>query len=226
MARALRVSIRLVRRDCDVANALRDRGSFRIVEVSLGEGSSTHLVQVEDESALRGLRRVKVGKGLYLVTTPSCSACRALARQHGVVILGGRSEGQDAVVYDVVLPRVRLSEVLRGLEEEGLRPRVLSSSPYEEAELSQAQLAALLTAYRMGALCPDRRARLLDVARELGVSPATLTENLRKALYKVVSKYLADRGLTEGLDVCSGQGGLQQEDYNSHEGEGRGHDDS
>ncbi|WP_083774025.1 helix-turn-helix domain-containing protein [Acidilobus saccharovorans] len=52
----------------------------------------------------------------------------------------------------------------------------------------------------MGAFCPERRARLIDVAKELGVSPATLSENLRKALFKVIGWYLSSRGLSEGPD--------------------------
>jgi predicted DNA binding protein len=196
---ALRVRVRLTRHDCEVAKALGDRGGFSIVRMSASEGLSTHLVEVEDEEELRGLRRVKVDRNLYLVTTPSCSACRALS-ELGVIVLGGRSEGGDAVVYDIIVHRNRLGRVLEELERRGLRPMVLSREPYRESALSQAQLAALLTAYRMGAFCPERRARLIDVAKELGVSPATLSENLRKALFKVIGWYLSSKGLSEGPD--------------------------
>ncbi|MEM3313443.1 MAG: helix-turn-helix domain-containing protein, partial [Thermoplasmatales archaeon] len=76
------------------------------------------------------------------------------------------------------------------LENSGLKYTILSISPFVHQELTQKERYALEEALKRGYFDIEGRISLTELSHFLGVTPASLSELLRRGLKKTVSNYL------------------------------------
>ncbi|WP_229768261.1 helix-turn-helix domain-containing protein [Sulfodiicoccus acidiphilus] len=198
MKQPIQVELYVRREDCRVMHLLGGRHS--VIERVIPKGEvSDHLIRVKDldpqtRSAMKsvGVKVVRLGDEWVWARSPSCSACRFLSSAE-VLTLNAWPLSQNEIVYRLLVPSVgNVRDVLRELDRLGLRPRVTKSVPAKprRKDLTPRQLQALLLAFRKGYFDVDREATLTELARTLGVAPASAQELLRRALKKVVEDFL------------------------------------
>lgn len=203
----LDVWVKVVRFDCDVTNAIEAMGAkdVKMVRVSPGRTMSSHMLRVgggdpeEVRQALikKGVRVVRVlNNNTLWVRARSCSACSLLSREDCVVIEGIPISSTE-MSYRLLVPGLgALRDIIRALASSGLRPVVLKRAEHIEAgELTPRQLEVLLFAYRKGYFDTPRKISLSQMASIMGIRTTSLRDIIRRALKKVVRKYLTDMGL-------------------------------
>jgi len=195
----LEVDIYLVRRDCKVMQVIGDRHSI-LERIMPKEGVTDHLVKVGEftnemgsQMRLAGIRVMKLGESKIWARAPSCSGCRYLMTKE-VMILRAWPLSKDEIVYRLIVPSMGyLKDLLKELNDMGMKPRVLKSnlmSMVKNRGLTPRQLQILMLAYRKGYFAVDRRLTLKELSDILEISPASAEELMRRALGKVVEDFL------------------------------------
>lgn len=209
----LDVWLKVVREDCDVVNSIKDLDAeVKIGRVNPGRTSSSHMLRVlkgdpeEIRSHLyrKGIRAVRIlNKGSLWVRARSCSACSILSKSDCLVIEGIPS-GAREISYRLLVPGLGvMRDLIRLLADSGLQPSVVKRAEHVEIrELTPRQLEILILAYRKGYFDTPRRISLAEMAETLGVKATSLRDVIRRALKKIVRKYLSDLGI---LDVGNEQ---------------------
>lgn len=207
----LDVWIRVIRRDCDVANAISavdlNRANVKILRVSPGRTMSSHMLRIinGDPEELRailirkGVRVVRIlNNNTLWVRSRSCSACSLLSREDCVVVEGIPTTSTE-MSYRLLVPGLRaLKDIIRSLADAGLKPVVLRRAEHiEPGELTPRQLEVLLFAYKKGYFDTPRKISLTEMAGIMGIRATSLRDIIRRALKKVVRKYLSDMGIPQ-----------------------------
>jgi len=192
----LRAKVVFERKDCAVANALRN---FRI-ELVLPKGEfSDHVVVSEEDisSKLRDSMVVKLGRDRYWVRAHSCSACRLLAKAN-VLPLGVRKANIEEVEYELVLPSEKdLQRLIEDATKAGIRAKVVNVYEEKLEGISEEELKTLYVAYKAGYFDDSKRGALTKIA-ELTSSPiSTVARRLKNAIKYSVEKLLKEEGLLD-----------------------------
>ncbi len=196
----IKVVIAVERGDCEVENALNEYGArFSVSRVNIGLSESTHLIALSEDSIdrienlmnylrRRGLKVGIAGRSTIWVRGPSCSACRTMAGLD--IVINGSKPVEGKAIYNAWIPnRGKIRELIIKLKRSGLSFKLLSIDEVSRIELTEKQFEVLSLAYRRGLFDPRRRTSVLELSRELGVSPSTFSEVLRKAIKKVLFNY-------------------------------------
>ncbi|MEM0127261.1 MAG: helix-turn-helix domain-containing protein [Thermoplasmatales archaeon] len=193
---ALEVVAEIEREDCIVTNALADV-NCSIVRLLMRPDYTLHRVKPTescdpiDVSRLKNLKLRRVGNGAFWIESPSCSVCNLLSRIHFVNPIGTHSIGKNHVqVRFLVASRGDLKLFKKELDNSGLKYTILSISPFVHQELTQKERYALEEALKRGYFDIEGRISLTELSHFLGVTPASLSELLRRGLKKTVSNYL------------------------------------
>ncbi len=105
-------------------------------------------------------------------------------------IVNGINPTGESVTYNVWLPsRGGAREVIKGLRRGGFSFKIVSISNIDSVDLTERQFEALTLAYKRGLFDAKRKVSIIKLSRELGVTPSTYSELLRKALKKVLDYY-------------------------------------
>lgn len=205
----LDVWIRVTRGDCDVTNAISsmDLNNFNIkmLRVSPGRTMSSHMLRIHsgDPEELRamlikkGVRVVRIlNNNTLWVRARSCSACSLLSREDCVVIEGIPVSNTE-MSYRLLVPGLgALRDIISSLAGSGLQPVVLRRAEHiEPGELTPRQLEVLLFAYKKGYFDTPRKTSLAEMAEIMGIRATSLRDIIRRAIKKIVKKYLSDLGI-------------------------------
>jgi predicted DNA binding protein len=100
------------------------------------------------------------------------------------------------VSYRLLVPGLgALRDIMKTLASAGLQPVVLKRAEHIEAgELTPRQLEVLLFAYKKGYLDTPRKISLSEMASMMGIRATSLRDIIRRAIKKIIRKYLADMG--------------------------------
>ncbi|PWV37648.1 MAG: hypothetical protein DJ555_01150 [Desulfurococcaceae archaeon] len=207
----LDVWIRVTRRDCDVTNTITgidpSGGNIRMLRTSPGRTMSSHMIRIYngDPEELRamlirkGVKIVRIlGNNTLWVRSRSCSACSLLSREDCVVIEGIPVSSTE-ISYRLLVPGLgALRDIIRSLADAGLQPVVVRRAEHTEpGELTPRQLEVLLFAYKKGYFDTPRKTSLAEMARIMGIRTTSLRDIVRRALKKIVRKYLTDMGILQ-----------------------------
>jgi len=194
--RALEVVMEIKRDDCIVTNGLADV-NCTIVRLIMRPDYTLHRVKPTcvrdpiDISRLKGLKLRRVGNGTYWIESSSCSVCHLLSKTQFIHPLGTHSVRKNHVqVRFLVASRGDLKLFKKEMDEAGLQYTIISVSPFVHQELTQKEKYALEEALRRGYFDIEGRISLTELSHILGVTPASLSELLRRGLKKTVYNYL------------------------------------
>jgi len=195
---ALEVVMEIKSDDCIVTNALADVNCTidRLImrpDYTLYRVKPTDVCDPIDISRLKGLELRRVGNGTYWIESSSCSVCHLLSKTKTQFIhpLSTHSVGKNQVqVRFLVASRGDLKLFKREMDEAGLEYTIISVSSFVHQELTQKEKYALKEALRRGYFDIEGRISLTELSHILGVTPASLSELLRRGLKKTVYNYL------------------------------------
>jgi len=195
------VKIQVTRHDCKVMELIGDEKVF-VSKIIVRDKFSDHLINGELSKDLEqklknaGIRTIKLpDKGIW-VRTHSCSACAFLGSSDAI-ILSATPISKYEMSYKLLVPPLGyLRQIIKGLGELGLQPKITEikrlspTNRKSEDELTERQLQVLLLAYKKGYFDAERKIRLIDLAKMLGISTSSAQELLKRAMKKVVRTYL------------------------------------
>ncbi|MCL4328260.1 MAG: helix-turn-helix domain-containing protein [Candidatus Thermoplasmatota archaeon] len=191
----IEVILEVERNDCLITNTLPMDG-FQIERLSIGTRRTIHRVSGHDnEEAIRvlntaGFRAKRAGNSSLWVESASCSSCSFFSKTFSN-IMGTRSAGRYRVQYRVLLPSPGdLRSLEKQLKAAGLSYDIISVISYNHHELTDREREILRMAMDKGYFEDSGRISLTKLARELDISPSSLSEILRRSLKKSVSFYM------------------------------------
>lgn len=168
---------------------LAEGAAFERLEAALADQSNvTEVTTIASEDQAR----------LYRVTLVSTIDHLPEDVRVDGVIREIRVEPDGLYVTGYVTDRAQLVRIREFLAERGIDMQVErlyeATDDRSEGLLTDEQLAALATAYEMGYFSVPREATQADVAAELGISPASLSERLKRGQQRLIERHLADQG--------------------------------
>jgi predicted DNA binding protein len=207
LIKLVKAEIKIYRDDCEVTNEIYERGiKFKHLKVRPGYEESIHIIKFENsinKNSIRGLRNIsQIDNNTILAITKSCSACKVMSLVN-LLILSAEPSNNNSIVYTVLAKNDQLNDAIKKIKDNGLKVEILSKVTYENIDLSEKQIKAIITAYRMGYFCKDRKATLTQVAQKLNVKPSSLEDVLRRGLEKILSNYFLEQGLMDEEDIES-----------------------
>ncbi len=131
------------------------------------------------------------------VTSSGCKVCRALVEADAACFISSASmEDECTMGYKLFLDKNGVPKLLTKLSKGGVDFKIADISPVSQGSgLTDRQHSVLKLAMQDGLYDYPRRITHEELAAKLGVKPSTLTEILRRAEKKIVSKYLDEMGL-------------------------------
>jgi predicted DNA binding protein len=84
-------------------------------------------------------------------------------------------------------------ELKHSLEENNIEYSISDISFKETPELTQRETEIIVKLYENGYFDPDRKLTMTQIAEQLDISPAALSEILRKSLRKMVKDYIENK---------------------------------
>ena len=205
MVKLIKAKIKIYRNDCEVSNEIYEKGiKFKYLKVKPGQEESIHLIKLEnisDKNDIKGLKKLyQIDNNTLLAITKSCSACKVMSLVN-LLILSAIPSDNNSIVYTVLAKNDQLNDAIKKIKNNGLKVEILNKIEYENIDLSEKQIKAVITAYKMGYFCKDRKATLTQVAQSLNVKPSSLEDVLRRGLEKILSNYFLDQGLMDEFDI-------------------------
>jgi len=196
---ALEVTVSVKRSDCLVTNLVAELGNTCAVErLKIGKNTTIHRVICQNEdfsevfSRLKkiSLNVIRVGKNTIWTEVPSCSACRFFSSSD-TVVMGTKNIRQDTVAFRLLIQNsYKLKAMEKSLDIDGLMPKIEDVSLESSDVLTEREKEVLEAAYSHGYFDSDRKMTLTEIAKSMGVSPASLSDVLRRGTKKVVKYYL------------------------------------
>lgn len=159
------------------------------------------------------LRVIEIGEGtgnhhwLEWVISPMPTFCKLVLQYHGICrrcTTLSRLQKSEVTVRLLFPGQTQAKGFVRELWKRArhFQPKLLSIRLAQpESALTTRQREVLIVAHRLGFYSIPRRAGLRLIARELGISPSTLSVTLRRAEHKVILESAARRWHSSQLDA-------------------------
>ena len=201
--RGIEVRIILKRSDCDVTNYAFDNFKVTTIErLKIDGTTTTHRVTFNSiEDADRGIQDIKkiandalkTGNKTIWAKTSCCSVCSLIGYSYSV-ILSSKALNHTTLSYRLLFPNYsKLMELKHSLEENNIEYSISDISFKETPELTQRETEIIVKLYENGYFDPDRKLTMTQIAEQLDISPAALSEILRKTLRKMVKDYIENK---------------------------------
>ncbi|MCL5800034.1 MAG: helix-turn-helix domain-containing protein [Candidatus Thermoplasmatota archaeon] len=194
------VVLKIERSDCSVANILSDSNiPFTVKGQNVGPQFTKHLVELDEysDTAAWELRvktngTARAGKNLIYIDSPSCSACKVLADAQCIVLNVEESSSKWVRLRLLVPGSYGLKKLLNLFEERGVNATVIKDRDFEFEDLTDRQNEILTIAYNEGYFDLERKASLTEIAKRIGISTPTMEEIIRRAMKKLVERYIRE----------------------------------
>ncbi len=204
MKKLIKAKLRIYRNDCDLTNYLYQRGiKVSLIKMKPGTEHTLHLIKISNSKNKVDINSIKnIGDVLYynknelLVSSKSCSACASVALSN-LLILSAEQEGQNSIIYTVLGDGENIKNTLDLLKSKGLKAEIVEKEEYIESDLTEKQLNAIITAYKMGYFCTNRKATLSEVAKQIGIKPSSFEDVFRRGIEKIIKYYLYEKNLID-----------------------------
>ena len=198
--REITAIITIKRRDCEITNyILQTFPDASIERLKIDGKTTTHRISFKSDNdadeALPGLRAItidsiKSGKKTIWAKGSCCSACYILGNSEAV-ILGSRAVKPDTLSYRISLPSLsKLIDLKHDLQNAQMEFTISELSSGDSNTITDREKEIIFQLYEYGYFDPERKLSLTQIAEKLDVSPAALSEILRKTLRKIVKDYV------------------------------------
>ncbi|GBC70208.1 hypothetical protein HRbin01_01918 [archaeon HR01] len=160
---------------------------------------------LKKEKSFRELRTVMSSDGLiYGTAVVKCSRACGI-EEAGSCILRGVSTGAGGeVVWSLIGPGTALRRFMQRLSERGIMYETVELSVVKpNGGLTSRQEMIIKAALELGFFDYPKKIHVKELAQLFGITPATFTETLRKALKRIVKEHVTLAGSLEKHDEIS-----------------------
>lgn len=199
-SKEITVEITVKRKDCEVTNyILQTFPDATIERLKIDGKTTTHRILFKSDHdtdvALPEIRKITVdciksGKRTVWARLSCCSACSILGNSEAV-ILGSRAVKADTLSYRVSFPGLsKLIDLKHELQNQKMEYTISDLSSGDTNSVTEREKEVLLQLYEYGYFDPERKLSLTQIAKQMNISTAALSEILRKTLKKIAKEYL------------------------------------
>jgi len=193
------VVIEVENKHCRMVKKLAALGfeHLKVVDVrSSSSGSVRHLMDVGEEQARRVPRELAAkghveGKSAVWLESEGCEVCNAIL-QHDAFLVSGKSTQGNVITYSFMVPTFEAYRGIIGdLEKAGHKVNVLKLGKFEQqiGVLTENQERIFWLALKSGFFDYPRQVGMAELAAKLGISPATLSEIIRRGTRRLLEHY-------------------------------------
>ncbi len=193
----------LKRSDCDVTNyVFQNFNNVNIERLKIDGKTTTHRItfnSIDDtEMALQEIRKItsftlRSGNKTIWAKSSCCSACFVIGISDSV-ILGSKAINSTTVSYRLLFQNyAKLLEMKHKLEMNSIEYSIANIDFKDTSGLTSREAEILVRLYEGGYFDQERKLTMTQIAEQLNISTAALSEILRKTLRKVVKEYIENK---------------------------------
>jgi predicted DNA binding protein len=170
---------------------------LKVVDVrSAHKGSVKHLMDLGEEQAkkvpkeLVAHKRVE-GKSAVWMESEGCEVCNAILA-HDAFLVSGKSLEDNMILYSFMVPTFEAYQgILAELEKTGHKVNVRKIGKFEPqiGVLTENQERIFWLAFKSGFFDYPRKVDMTELSKKLGISPATLSEIMRRGTRRLLEHY-------------------------------------
>lgn len=193
------VVIEVENKHCKMVKKLASLGfsHLKVVDVrSSSSGSVRHLMDVGEEQVRKVPRELAAkghvdGKSSVWVESEGCEVCNAILA-HDAFLVSGKSMQNSIITYSFMVPTFEAYKgIIDDLEKSGHKVNVLKIGKFEQqiGVLTEKQERIFWLALKSGFFDYPRQVGMAELATKLSISPATLSEIMRRGTRRLLEHY-------------------------------------
>lgn len=193
------VVIEVENKQCKMVKKLAALGfeSLKVVDVrSSSSGSVRHLMDLGEEQAHRVPRELATkghveGKSAVWLESEGCEVCNTILL-HDAFLVSGKSLQGNIITYSFMVPTPEAYKgIISDLERSGHKVTILKVGKFEQqiGVLTENQEKIFWLALKSGFFDYPRQIGMAELAAKLGISPATLSEIIRRGTRRLLEHY-------------------------------------
>ncbi len=193
------VVIEVENKHCKMVKKLASLGfsHLKVVDVrSSSSGSVRHLMDVGEEQVRKVPRELAAkghveGKSSVWLESEGCEVCNAILA-HDAFLVSGKSMQNSIITYSFMVPTFEAYRgIIDDLEKSGHKVNVLKIGKFEQqiGVLTEKQERIFWLALKSGFFDYPRQVRMAELATKLSISPATLSEIMRRGTRRLLEHY-------------------------------------
>jgi predicted DNA binding protein len=193
------VVIEVENRRCKMVKKLAALGfkHLKVVDVrSSSSGSVRHLMDVGEDQTRKVPKELAAkghveGKSSVWVESEGCEVCNTIL-SHDAFLVSGKSMEDNIITYSFMVPTFEAYKgIITDLEKAGHKVNVLKIGKFEQqiGVLTENQERIFWLALKSGFFDYPRQIGMAELAAKLGISPATLSEIIRRGTRRLLEHY-------------------------------------
>jgi len=170
---------------------------LKVVDVrSSSSGSVRHLMDVGEDQAHKVPKELAAkghveGKSAVWLESEGCEVCNTIL-SHDAFLVSGKSMQDHILTYSFMVPTFEAYQgIINDLEKTGHQATVRKVGKFEQqiGVLTENQERIFWLALKSGFFNYPRRVGMAELSGKLGISPATLSEILRRGTRRLLEHY-------------------------------------
>jgi predicted DNA binding protein len=170
---------------------------LKVVDVRRSKkGSVRHLMDLGEEQAKKVPKELAApghveGKSAVWLESKGCGVCNTILR-HDAFLVSGKSMQDNIISYSFMVPtREAYRGIIEDLEKAGYKVTVRKVGKFEQRldVLTENQERIFWLALKSGFFDYPRQVGLAELSAKLGISPATLSEIMRRGTRRLLEHY-------------------------------------
>jgi predicted DNA binding protein len=193
------VVVEIENKQCKMAKKLASLGfsHLKVVDVrSTSRGSVRHLMDVGEDQAKKVPRELAAkghveGKSSVWLESEGCEVCNTIL-SHDAFLVSGKSMQDNVITYSFMVPTFEAYKgTVTDLEKTGYKVNVLKIGKFEQqiGVLTENQERIFWLALKSGFFSYPRQIGMAELAAKLEISPATLSEIVRRGTRRLLEHY-------------------------------------
>ncbi len=193
------VVIELENKQCKMVKKLASLGfsHLKVVDVrSTSRGSVRHLMDVGEDQARKVPHELAAkghveGKSSVWLESEGCEVCNTIL-SHDAFLVSGKSMQNNIISYSFMVPTFEAYQgIIRDLEKVGYKVNVRKIGKFEQkiGVLTENQERIFWLALKSGFFDYPRQIGMAELAAKLGISPATLSEIIRRGTRRLLEHF-------------------------------------
>lgn len=193
------VVIEIENKHCKMVKKLASLGfsHLKVVDVrSTSRGSVRHLMDVGEDQAKKVPRELAAkghveGKSSVWLESEGCEVCNTIL-SHDAFLVSGKSMQDNVISYSFMVPTFEAYRgIVTDLEKTGYKVNVRKIGKFEQqiGVLTENQERIFWLALKSGFFNYPRQIGMAELAAKLEISPATLSEILRRGTRRLLEHY-------------------------------------
>ncbi len=193
------IVIEVENKECRMVGKLASLGfkHLKVVDVrSSSSGSVRHLMDLGEEQAKKVPKELAAkghvkGKSAVWLESPGCGVCNTILA-HDAFLVSGKSMQDNLITYSFMVPtHDAFKAIITDLEKLGHKVNVVKVGKFEQQTgvLTENQERIFWLALKSGFFDYPRQIGLAELSAKLGISPATLSEVMRRGTRRLLEHY-------------------------------------